>query len=371
VRSRHIASSGRYAREFRFVPFLPAAGRVSPHNPHDTRLVNFLHDTSPAISQRVSIAGPMSPMSPMSRQVEQSSAFTLFGPRFSQSLERGLAILSSYTPESPVRGIAQIADELGLSRSTAHRYVSTLAALGYLEQVANRKYVLGRRVTDVGMSALTATGLAVRARPHLEELRGRLSYGVGLAVLDGGEIVYVDRVRSFTRGGLEIALGMQPGSRLPVYATAIGKVLLAHLPEEERITRVRELRLLARTPHTIVDKDRLRRELTRIQAAGMAVEDRENAPEQVALAVPVLGEGGATPIAAIGVTLPAETILAKELPDKLGPELLAAAERISAELQPESRQRRNAGRGKGGSSRKGKAKRKSTAARSKRVSTTR
>jgi IclR family transcriptional regulator, pca regulon regulatory protein len=311
-------------------------------------------------------------MSPVSRQVEQSSAFTLFGPRFSQSLERGLAILSSYTSESPIRGIAQIADELGLSRSTAHRYVSTLAALGYLEQVANRKYVLGRRVSDVGMSALSATGLAVRARPHLEELRGRLSYGVGLAVLDGGDVVYVDRVRSFTRGGLEIALGMQPGSRLPAHATAVGKVLLAHLPEEERATRVRELRLVARTPSTIVDRDRLRRELTRIQAAGIAVEDRENALEQVAVAVPVSGDDGATPIAAIGVTLQAETIAVKELSERLGPELLATAGRLSAELQPESHQRRGTDRGKGPPSRKGKAKRKSSkTARPKRFSATR
>src|ERR1700677_4230886 len=79
-------------------------------------------------------------------------------PRYSQSLERGLAILGCFTPRRPVLGIADIADDLGMSRSTTHRYVITLVALGYLEQGASRKYRLGLRVTDLGMSALNSTG---------------------------------------------------------------------------------------------------------------------------------------------------------------------------------------------------------------------
>ncbi len=88
-------------------------------------------------------------------------------PRYSQSLERGLAILGCFTPARPVLGIADIADELGMSRSTTHRYVITLVALGYLEQGASRKYRLGLRVTDLGMSALNSTGLREHARPYL------------------------------------------------------------------------------------------------------------------------------------------------------------------------------------------------------------
>jgi IclR family transcriptional regulator, pca regulon regulatory protein len=88
-------------------------------------------------------------------------------PRYSQSLERGLAILSCFTPKRPVLGIADIADELGMSRSTTHRYVITLLALGYLEQGASRKYRLGLRVTDLGMSAMNSTGLSEHAHPYL------------------------------------------------------------------------------------------------------------------------------------------------------------------------------------------------------------
>src|ERR1700761_9806941 len=79
-------------------------------------------------------------------------------PRYSQSLERGLAILSCFPPKRPVLGIADIADELGMSRSTTHRYVITLLALGYLEQGASRKYRLRLRGTDPGVSALNSTG---------------------------------------------------------------------------------------------------------------------------------------------------------------------------------------------------------------------
>ena len=126
--------------------------------------------------------------SPAKRSSEQEPAWSipsLREPRYSQSLERGLAILGCFTPSRPVLGIADIADELGMSRSTTHRYVITLVALGYLEQGASRKYRLGLRVTDLGMSALNSTGLREHARPYLEELRQRTSYTASLGVLDG------------------------------------------------------------------------------------------------------------------------------------------------------------------------------------------
>src|SRR5271169_5355858 len=120
---------------------------------------------------------------------------SLRDPRFSQSLERGLAILSCFTPARPVLGIADIADQLGMSRSTTHRYVITLVALGYLEQGASRKYRLGLRGIDLGMAALNSTGLREHAHSALEELRQRTSYTASLSVLEGADIVYVDRLR--------------------------------------------------------------------------------------------------------------------------------------------------------------------------------
>ena len=196
-------------------------------------------------------------------------------PRYSQSLERGLAILGCFTPKRPVLGIADIADELGMSRSTTHRYVITLVALGYLEQGASRKYRLGLRVTDLGMSALNSTGLREHAHPYLEELRQRTSYTTNLGVLDGVEILYVDRVRSFRRGQSQIDLDLHTGSRLPAYCTAMGKLLLANLPESEQRELIGEIKLTKRGPNTITSKKALREELEDVAAAGFAVDDEE------------------------------------------------------------------------------------------------
>jgi IclR family pca regulon transcriptional regulator len=252
-------------------------------------------------------------------------------PRYSQSLERGLAILGCFSSARPVLGIADIADELGMSRSTTHRYVITLVALGYLEQGASRKYRLGLRVTDLGMSALHSTGLREHSHPELEELRRRTSYTAALGVLDGEEILYVDRARGFRREQTEAALDPQPGSRLPVHCTAIGKLLLAYLPEHEQRELIAQLTLTKHGPNTITTKQAMRDELERIRRDGLAVNDQELAPELRTLAAPVRDQTGAV-LAAVNLSIPGASTPVAELVDTLGPQLLTAAERISASL---------------------------------------
>ena len=199
-------------------------------------------------------------------------------PRYSQSLERGLAILESFTPEQPVLGIADIADSLGMSRSTTHRYVTTLVALGYVEQGARRKYRLGLRVTDLGMSALNATGLRQHGHADLSELARSAGYTTSLAVLDGEEILYVNRARGIRRRQRTGAEDPEPGSRLPAYCTALGKVLLAYLPEHKRRELLSGIALERRGPNTITSKSDLSEELAQIADEGFAVEDRESSP---------------------------------------------------------------------------------------------
>jgi IclR family pca regulon transcriptional regulator len=252
-------------------------------------------------------------------------------PRYSQSLERGLAILTCFTPERPVLGIADIADELGMSRSTTHRYVITLVALGYLEQGASRKYRLGLKVTDLGMSALNSTGLREHAHPYLEELRQRTSYTVSLAVLDGPEVLYVDRARSYRRGQREIDLGLRPGSRLPAYCTAMGKLLLAYVPESEQRELIAEMKLSKQGPNTITSKKALLSELDEIREESFAVNDQELAPDLNAIAAPVRNEARDV-VAAVNLAAPTTAISLAELVDALTPHLISTADRISARL---------------------------------------
>jgi IclR family pca regulon transcriptional regulator len=252
-------------------------------------------------------------------------------PRYSQSLERGLAILGCFTPARPVLGIADIADELGMSRSTTHRYVITLVALGYLEQGASRKYRLGLRVTDLGMSAINATGLRDHARPYLEELRERTSYTTCISVLDGTEILCIDRARSFRRGLTEAERALEPGSRLPAHATSIGKLLMAYLPETERRDLLAELKPVKLGPNTITGKRLLRDELEQVREAGFAVNDEELKAELLCVAAPVRNASREV-VAGITILARSTLISLEELVGALSPHLVSTADRVSARL---------------------------------------
>lgn len=257
---------------------------------------------------------------------------TLREPRYSQSLERGLAILGCYSHDTPFLGIADIADELGMSRSTTHRYVITLVALGFLEQPPNnsRKYRLGPRGSDIGSVALNSMPLRVCARPILEELRQRVSYTVSIAILDGDEIRFMDRLRGF-RGHAKLKLDLGSGSRLPAHCTSMGKVLLANLPDEERQEVIGGLTLRKTGPNTITKKKRLATELEQVREAGFAVADEELKVGVHSIAVPVRGDTGKV-IAAVNIAAPTSMIPRTQLVNDFGPHLLAAAELISAAL---------------------------------------
>ncbi len=254
-------------------------------------------------------------------------------PRFSQSLERGLAILGCFTPTRPVLGIADLADELGMSRSTTHRYVITLARLGYLEQGARRKYNLALRVTDLGISAMSATGLPEHAHFYLEELCARTGFTVSVAVLDGPEILIVDRLRGARRGQrlIDLDLDLATGSRLPVYCTAAGKLLLANLPDQLQREWLADLQLTKRAPNTIRSKTALRQELLKVREESLAVAEEELAPHLYAIAAPIRSSTGEV-IASTAMTAHSSMISMEELIDALGPHLISTADRISARL---------------------------------------
>lgn len=252
--------------------------------------------------------------------------------RFSSSLCAGLAMLTCFTPEHPVRGIADMADALDLGRSTTHRYATTLVTLGYLEQGPSRKYRLSSRVSDFGLSLLDSMVVRRLAREHLRELRARTGHTAGLAILDDSEVSYVDRWQGSRRGQYAIDLGVGLGSRLPIHCSAAGKALLAHLPEAEQRELITKLRLTRRTGKTITTKAALRAALESIIADdGLAVEDEELLIGRRALAAPVFDEHG-RPLAAVELAAPESAYTPKQLVEQLGPLVLATAERITKAL---------------------------------------
>lgn len=251
---------------------------------------------------------------------------------YSQSLERGLSILSSFNSGRRLLGATELGRELELSRSTTHRYISTLAALGYLEQdAASKKYRLGPRVIDLGFSAINSMELREVAAPHLQQLSDETGYTVNMAILDELDIVYVERCRSSRVGQREIDLNLHVGARLPAYCTSLGKVLLAWLPEEECLLRLESGDLARRGPNTLTAVPALMAELQRVKANGLAVNNEELAYGLRAIAAPVLThDGGAA--AAINLAVHSSMVSMEELTARLSTALRNTASAISLRL---------------------------------------
>jgi IclR family pca regulon transcriptional regulator len=251
---------------------------------------------------------------------------------YSQSLQRGLAILSSFQSGRPLLGVSELGRDIGLSRSTTHRYVATLVALGYLQQdPATRKYRLGPRVLDLGFSAINSMELREVAGPHLRELSDETGYTVNMAILDDLDIVYVDRYRNSQAGQRDIDLNLHVGARLPAYCTSLGKVLLAHLPDEERASRLERIDFSRRGPNTITSKQALSAELELVRKQGYAINNEELAYGLRSIAAPISNRSGEI-VAALNLAAHRSMALTDDLIERFSPAVLKTAANISAEL---------------------------------------
>jgi IclR family transcriptional regulator, pca regulon regulatory protein len=250
----------------------------------------------------------------------------------SQSLERGLAILSAFRSGRPLLGVSDLSREVGLSRSTTHRYIATLAGLGYLQQdPPTRKYRLGPRVLDLGFSAINSMDLRELAAPHLQALSDETGHTVNMAVLDGADIVYIERCRTSQRGQRDIDLNLHIGSRLPAYCTSMGKVLLANLEPEQQRAALKQVRFAQRGPNTLTAKDDLLKELERVRTAGIAVNNEELAYGLRSIAAPIRSQSGEV-VAAINLAVHRSMVSLDSLVAHLGPPLLRTAAEISARI---------------------------------------
>jgi IclR family pca regulon transcriptional regulator len=250
--------------------------------------------------------------------------------QFSLSLAKGLAVLRGFTPEQPMLAISEIADEQEMTSSTAHRYATTLAALGYLEQDAQRNYLLAAGASDLGAAALLSTPLLRTARPKLERLRGETGWTIALAVLDGAGVLYLDRLRSHRMTVYDLELPHGPGSKLPAYCTATGKVLLAHLSEAERKAAIAATELVKRGPRSIATKKALRAQLAEVREADLALADEELQAGVRSIAAPIYKDDQV--VAAVGLDAASTAHTTASLAADLGPLLLECAADISAQL---------------------------------------
>jgi IclR family transcriptional regulator, pca regulon regulatory protein len=251
-------------------------------------------------------------------------------PRLSRSLEYGVAILESFSGGRQTLGIADIADAVGVSRSTTHRYAMTLVALGYLEQNSKRKYRLAQHAADPGRAAIGAIRREVAARTVLEELREQTGHTVSMGVLDGARVIYVHRLLAHGIGQYSADHDLGVGADIPAYCSALGKILLASISEAERRELLGTVKLEPHGPNTIEERDELAAELDRISTRGVVVSDEELFAGSRSIAALVPRPRSKHP-AAIEVTVPSAVYTVEQLRKRVGPPLKRAAKLISGD----------------------------------------
>ncbi|HHY46986.1 MAG TPA: IclR family transcriptional regulator [Firmicutes bacterium] len=243
------------------------------------------------------------------------------------SLNKALKIIDLFSFDRPELSIKEIADSLGLNASSIYPLVVTLTKFRYLEKDPERKkYRLGIKFLEKGYIVQAQLDIRECASPYLEELRVFSKENVHLAVLDGSEIVYIDRHE--TRPTLPIESRI--GKRAPAYCTGLGKVLLAWTPPSEWEEAIRQAPLKAFTEHTITDLARLKEHLKVVCAQGYAIDDEEFQPGGYCIAAPIHDYRGRV-VAAVSVSL-AKSTLTPERKEQLVKAVVGTASNISARL---------------------------------------
>lgn len=244
-----------------------------------------------------------------------------------QSLERGLAVLRAFGPDRSSLTLSDVARITGLTRAAARRFLLTLVELGYVT-TDNRRFSLSPRVLELGYSYLSGLGLTDIAVPHMEELVASVQESSSIAVLEGGDIVYVVRVP--TKRIMTVSITV--GTRFPAYGTSMGRVLLAALPPEELQVYLDRVDLRPLTSRTVVDRARLGTVLEETRARGFCLVDQELEDGLRSVAVPIVDARGVT-FAAVNVSAHSSRVSIDELGNKHLGRLMETAGRINADLR--------------------------------------
>ncbi|MHB8696292.1 MAG: IclR family transcriptional regulator [Solirubrobacteraceae bacterium] len=243
------------------------------------------------------------------------------------TIESAGRLLDLFTPLAPERGVTEVAAELGVSKSKAHALLASLAAVGLLRRTDGGRYRLGWRVLSLSRVLEMTTEFRRHARPIMRALHHRFGETVHLAALDGGQVVYVDRIEGVHSVRIA-ASGV--GSVLPAHCSAVGKVLLSKFTEAELEALIDRHPLQAFTPNTITDPDELGAQVREAQLRGYATDLEEAVLDVSCVAAPIVATGPRV-VAAISMSVPSYRFSGHEDAFRRG--VMLAGQHISLKLR--------------------------------------
>ena len=247
-----------------------------------------------------------------------------------RAVDRALDILLCFSRQTPRLTMTQISDQVGMNKSTVHRLLGTLEKKRFLQRDPSTGfYQLGIRLFQMAYLTLEHDGLRQLAAPILQRLCEHQRETITLSVLDDSDVVFLDVVESPQR----VKLAASTGQRLPAFATAAGKAMLAYLPKQtvEKLLGRGMQQFTSRTIHT---PDIFFEDLAQIRKQGFAISEQEYEEEINAVAAPILDANG-QPIAAITVTGPAYRLLRGRM-NEIGPSIVTTAREIAQTFEMKS-----------------------------------
>jgi IclR family transcriptional regulator, pca regulon regulatory protein len=246
------------------------------------------------------------------------------------SIEKAFRVLQAFTSERPELALAEVARRAEVDNATAFRMLNTLVLLGYVEKIPETKlFRLTLKCLDLGFNAIARMDLRTLARPVLQSLVASGAGAASLGILDRGEVIYIERMQV---GMTRLAVDIRVGTRIPAFSSAIGRAILALLPEAQQREELEMRPRVKITPNTETDLDRLLEILRQTRERGIAMVDQESVLGLVAAAAPVIGADG-LPIAAVSLASASSPMPAEEFLGSFRDELIAAAQTVSKAMQ--------------------------------------
>lgn len=216
------------------------------------------------------------------------------------SVQRAIDILNLFDSQSPELGTTEIARALKLHKSTTASLIYTLDANDFLHQdPETKKFRLGLRLVERAFAMLDQVEIRKVAYSHLQALRDEWNETVNLALLDGADVVYIERML----GTKALGMRSEVGRRAPAHSTALGKAILSCLPQKEIEKHIREFGLSRVTPKTITVRKKFLAELAKARECGYAIDNEENEIGGRCIAVPVFDHTGQV-VAAVSISAP-------------------------------------------------------------------